>query len=608
MTAAFASADLEAAHETARLMLAHHNQAVYSGEDLYASEADIRGKIKELLVEAGLTLDGDVRLEAGRADLRTGQLIIEVKRRIGEGTNPKNSHLDQLDGYLDTARDKGDPERLGLLCDGKFWALRPSSETGKEFNAASDRVFTLHSEHDVEDWRIWLRDKTEAFSEDRRIPSQSTVRNAFNTSVTAQNEIAELRRLFDENVERPTVTVKRDLWRDLLGVALGEVVEDAQELDSLFVRHTYLAAVTAFALHSAFGLDINGIADSDPHRLVDGSAFASQTGVEGVIESDFFGWVTEASGGGNWIKNVASRVASFDWAGATEDVGSLLYESVISAEERKNLGEYYTPSWLAEAVVAEVVDDPLNQRVLDPACGSGAFLKAAIGTHLAAAQNAGLSPAAALESLQQRVIGIDIHPVAVHLARAAWVLAAKDIIRQAANQVEFTVPVYLGDSLQLRSAADSGTLFGQDRVSIHATSNEDGEKDLVLEFPLSLVEQSDYFDSLMRQVASDISFGLDPAATLDNQNITGEADREVLLKTFRKLKQLHDDGRNHIWAYYTRNLVRPVWLASPAGQADRIVGNPPWLTYNKTVSSLRVALKQHSRDTYGIWPKPQFAT
>ncbi len=44
----------------------------------------------------------------------------------------------------------------------------------------------------------------------------------------------------------------------------------------------------------------------------------------------------------------------------------VLYESVIGAETRKSLGEYYTPDWLAEAVVEQTVTDPLTQRVLDP--------------------------------------------------------------------------------------------------------------------------------------------------------------------------------------------------------------------------------------------------
>jgi hypothetical protein len=62
----------------------------------------------------------------------------------------------------------------------------------------------------------------------------------------------------------------------------------------------------------------------------------------------------------------------------------VLYESVIAPDTRHRLGEYYTPDWLAAAMVEKAVDDPLQQRVLDPACGSGTFLFQAVrvGRHL----------------------------------------------------------------------------------------------------------------------------------------------------------------------------------------------------------------------------------
>ena len=47
------------------------------------------------------------------------------------------------------------------------------------------------------------------------------------------------------------------------------------------------------------------------------------------------------------------------------------------------MGEYYTPAWLVRTMIRELVDDPLNQRVLDPACGSGTFVAEAV-THFIA--------------------------------------------------------------------------------------------------------------------------------------------------------------------------------------------------------------------------------
>ena len=77
-------------------------------------------------------------------------------------------------------------------------------------------------------------------------------------------------------------------------------------------------------------------------------------------------------------------------------------------------------------------------------------------------------------------------------------------------------------------------------------------------------------------------------------------------RPIKTLQMLHSEGRNHIWAYYTRNLVRPVALAR--SKVDVIIGNPPWLNYNQTVSTLRVELERQSKEIYGIWAGGRYAT
>ena len=64
------------------------------------------------------------------------------------------------------------------------------------------------------------------------------------------------------------------------------------------------------------------------------------------------------------------------------------------------------------------------------------------------------------------------------------------------------------------------------------------------------------------------------------------------------LQRLHDHGRNHIWAYYTRNMARPVALSWV--RVNVVVGNPPWINYNQTFDILRTGLENLSRNRYGI--------
>ena len=110
----------------------------------------------------------------------------------------------------------------------------------------------------------------------------------------------------------------------------------------------------------------------------------------------------------------------------------------------------------------------------------------------------------------------------------------------------------------------------------------------------------------MSDVAACVESGDDPCLALDDNHIDDPAERAVLEQTIAALQGLHARGRDHIWAYYTRNLVRPVALARR--KVDVVIGNPPWLNYNQTVSVLRTELERQSRELYGIWQGGRYAT
>ena len=253
-------------------------------------------------------------------------------------------------------------------------------------------------------------------------------------------------------------------------------------------------------------------------------------------------------------------------------------------------------------MVKELVEDRLNQHVLDPACGSGTFIAEAVAHFFDAAKQSGLHPKQVLDRLRAAVTGIDVHPVAVHLARSAWALAAKPAIlavKESGYDASGTVPVYLGDSLQLRF--NPGNMFAAHEVRIAVEDEQNTE----LVFPAALVEQADNFDALMGDASEYIEHGEDPFVALDDHQVNDLQERQTLTETLKKLQELHTQGRDHIWAYYSRNLVRPVTLARR--KVDVIIGNPPWLKYSNTTSTLRVELERQSRNFYGIWVGGKYA-
>ena len=598
------SPDDSTAHRAAAELLRRHE----NGE----AEANITSAVRDFLIATRLAkaeeiVEENPPAEQSRSavDLTALDTFIESKRRIGtaRGLSPDPEYVSQLDDYLAQSQRRG-RVRIGILTDGKHWVLRWPGMG--EVKTTAPYALTLESE---DKWTLlhkWLRDQALVALENIS-PTRDDIEKHFGiNSPRYRQDIDALRALYKGARDNESIAVKRRLWQDLLRTALGEIAQDETAMDDLFIRHTYLTTVIGIVVQASFGIDIRRLAETRPDDLVLGQKFRSDTGLEGVVESDFFAWPTEV-GVDAFLGQLARRIARFDWLAAPTDVAAILYETVIPPSERKQLGEYYTPHWLARAMVREVVTDPLNQTVLDPACGSGTFLAEAITHFIKAADNNPdprdtYTASELLNRLRERVIGIDVHPVAVHLARAAWVLAAKplfDRARQEGVTSSRSAPVYLGDSLQLRFR--TGDMFAESEVRIQVRDEANTE----LIFPVSLVSRAENFDQFIADVTSAIESGDDPMFVLDEAGVF-EHERPALQHTIGELQRLHSEGRDHIWAYYTRNMVRSVSLSRQ--KVDVIIGNPPWINYNKTVSDLRTGLEQLSKDTYGIWQGGRYAT
>ena len=78
--------------------------------------------------------------------------------------------------------------------------------------------------------------------------------------------------------------------------------------------------------------------------------------------------------------------------------------------------------------------------VLDPSCGSGSFLRAAI-THLLNANRQGTDAVSRLRQILENVVGIDIHPLAVIIAKATYLLAVRSVVKGSNRPIQ--IPVYL---------------------------------------------------------------------------------------------------------------------------------------------------------------------
>ena len=574
---------------------------------LGASESDIRMAFRDFIVQTGIIADeSEIKSEvppgadsANRVDLYARNTYIEFKRNLIIGGDIAPDYIAQLDGYLLDAAKSGWGIQNGILTDGVNYLKRSIGDHLRPMASDARRTWQQPGQGPLVREYIHAIIHTDGVD---IIPSSATLTQHFGIdSELLKQATALLIDTHNEYRDQPTVAVKRKLWQELLQVALGQdSTGDPDQADWLFIRHTYLTTVIALILQAHFGIDVVRQADTNPAGLLDGGILNAQAGLKGVIESDLFQWPGE-TGQTEYVRYIARKVAQFDWTHRADELAATLYQNTITPEERRRMGEYYTPRWLAQTIVDELIDDPLNTVAMDPSCGSGTFIECLAQNVIAAGRNSGMSAGDILNKLQSNIIGIDLHPVAVQLAKATYVLNCHEVITAA--RAERTVPaaiappIYLGDSLQLRY--EHNTLTGQGYVTLLTNEQPTGESaPIQFQIPMSLARQTDRFDLLMLALATAIDRRQNTDPVLSEHQVAKGSEWDTMQSTVAQMKKLHADDRNHVWAYYLRNMVRPAVIAED--KVDAIVGNPPWLTYNKSADIVREELQNLGKDTYGI--------
>ena len=569
------------------------------------SENDIRIAFRDFTLQNGIIDDeGEIKTEVPpatdsikRVDMYTRNTYIEFKRNLIVNGQIDPDYIAQLDGYLLESVKSGWGIQNGILTDGQHYLKRNIGESILPIARNSQRTFERATQGP--NLRNYLFDIINTDAQNVAPSPDTLAKHLAGGSDLLNQATALLKDAHDANRDYPTVAVKRKLWQDLLEVALGQdSTGDPDDADWLFIRHTYLTTLIALILQAHFGIDIVHEADHSPENLLNGDTLHAHTNLKGVIESDLFQWPTEI-GATEYIRAIARKVAQFDWSKRPDELAAILYQNTITPEERRKMGEYYTPRWLAKTMVEELITDPQNTVAMDPSCGSGTFIECLVRNIIE--HSHAQHPIETLRKLQTNVIGIDLHPVAVQLAKATWVLNSHEVInaaRYGGHQNDIAPPIYLGDSLQLRY--ERNVLTRPDHITLRTTEQLPGETDTVaFDIPMSLARESDRFDPLLLDLAQAVVHGTDTDTVLDQHQITDTEARASMAQIAEQMRKLQTIDRNHVWAYYLRNMVRPAVISEQ--RVDAIVGNPPWLSYNKSSDIVRQELVNLSQNTYDIW-------
>ncbi len=507
--------------------------------DVQVEEVDLEHKIKAASAR-------------GRIDAFYRFVIFEFKTDLA---GERQDALTELTKYFQSQQNPSD--FVAAVTDGIDFEV--FDYDSKVAGPQSIRAFKLESEAPLAAYN----QLDELVSAGRRIPPVSgevVVRFGLGTIVFNRSRQL-LRSAYARVKALSSVQVKFREWNVLLAKVYGSSPED----EDLFLRHTYLTMVSRAIVTLALFRERQH--STALYRGLMNGDFFRDKGIRNLAEPDFFSWAI-----GNdaepaffeFFANLFRRLGEFDWTRVEEDLLKVLYQELVESGDRQQLGEFYTPDWLAELIL----DDIGYRRgmLLDPACGSGTFLFCAIRRLRAA----GLKGNDLVKTVLDSVTGIDVHPVAVLMAKANILLALAGELPKYPDDIYLRV--YLADTLMTGEDAKKRAL------EVKASESE------VFYIPLESIERGRDLDSLidkMAQLARRGASSEESKARAEQgfaKTLSKYSRDEIFLwrENFKLMVSLVKGKRDTVWAFILKNAYRPAYLRRQ--KVDVIAANPPWLS------------------------------
>jgi hypothetical protein len=157
----------------------------------------------------------------------------------------------------------------------------------------------------------------------------------------------------------------------------------------------------------------------DDYRFLLESAFRDTKALYArLFEESIFDWAHEGDGElSRILLRVFYRLNAFDFAQITGDILGNLYERFLDPASRKDMGEFYTPQFVADYILDAIGFKGEPGPILDPACGSGTFLFRAIELAIQSFRQKGIPYRDAIEQAVKLVHGLDVNIFAAFIAQ-----------------------------------------------------------------------------------------------------------------------------------------------------------------------------------------------
>lgn len=323
----------------------------------------------------------------------------------------------------------------------------------------------------------------------------------------------------------------------------------------------------------------------DLDELEEGGIF-QEVGIKNFLEADYFAWYLD-----EWNEDLSEtfykiikKLLNYEPATVelkpetTKDLFKRLYQNLLPKKIRHDLGEYFTPDWLAEYMIEETgfEGDP-DKRILDPCCGSGTFLILSINKIRQYARDNFIDERKILSKILENVNGIDLNPLAILAAKANYIIALSDLLRYRSDDIE--IPIYLADSILTKKRI---SLTGKPEFEMETSVGKFWVREELIERGLwnPLLEMIDNYISMEADV--------DVFKKALRKKVTSEDTRQAAIRLYKKFLDLHNQEKDRIWTKVIKNSFAPHLI----GKFDYVIGNPPWVLWDNLPERYRNKMKK----------------
>jgi SAM-dependent methyltransferase len=528
-------------------------------------------KLENLLPGVEKRIGNSVIGVRGSIDLIYSNVIFEIKVNLERELDDAKR---QLKKYFQAMLEARPQERfVGIATDvinyRAFIPVIDGGIVGDVKEVASINISEVPSMDAV----LWL--DSYIFSKTRIKPTANDLKFRFGpgspTYALAVNILSSIWELVKDEED---VKLKYELWSKTMEIVYGSTPEV-----NAFIDQTYLVTLVKLILYLRLSGDTT-VSNDKVLEALTGEYFAKY-GILNLVEEDFFSWIIHGkiiNKTLELITGIVRELQRYDLTQIDEDFFKEIYQEIVERGQRHRVGEYYTPEWVTELTLNEVMDlwwkeNKEPPRILDPACGSGTFLCNAIHILKNQLMQKEWKEEEILSFILAHVVGVDVNPLAVAIARANYLMALGELLNTRKGPI--TIPIYVADSIKLPKPIT--TLHGNIRAYEYIVN------DTRLQIPVEMAKDRIKLGKLVtafKEAINSYRFRKNIEESIKVferalQNIVNDAELQISKFTLNKILSLIDKGRDSIWIYMLSNIYIPAVLSE--SKFDIIVGNPPWI-------------------------------